>query len=61
MRSVDAYQLQAAIAAVHDEAPRAADTDWPQALALYEMLLDLADNPLVALQPRDRHGDGPWT
>ncbi|MFW6034125.1 MAG: RNA polymerase sigma factor, partial [bacterium] len=32
------YQLQAAIAAVHDEAPRAEDTDWPQILALYEVL-----------------------
>ena len=32
------YQLQAAIAAVHDEAPRAEDTDWPQVLALYGLL-----------------------
>jgi len=43
------YQLQAAIAAVHDEAPRAEDTDWPQILALYGMLLRLSDNPMVAL------------
>ena len=43
------YQLQAAIAAVHDEAPSAAETDWPQIRALYEVLLRLADNPVVAL------------
>lgn len=43
------YQLLAAIAAVHDEAKRAADTDWPQILALYEVLLRLADSPVVAL------------
>jgi predicted RNA polymerase sigma factor len=43
------YQLQAAIAAVHDEAPSAADTDWPQIVALYEVLLSGTDNPVVAL------------
>ena len=43
------YQLQAAIAAVHDEAPTAEATDWPQILALYEVLLGLSDNPVVAL------------
>ncbi len=43
------YQLQAAIAALHDEAPTAAETDWPQILALYEVLRGLADNPVVAL------------
>ncbi|WP_031470626.1 RNA polymerase sigma factor [Sciscionella sediminilitoris] len=43
------YQLQAAIAALHDEAPSSADTDWPQILALYEVLLTHADNPVVAL------------
>ena len=43
------YQLQAAIAAVHDEAPRAEDTDWPQILALYGVLERLSDNPMVAL------------
>ena len=47
--SVGAYQLQAAIAAVHDEAPRAEDTDWPQILALYGVLLRMSDNPMVAL------------
>jgi RNA polymerase sigma factor (sigma-70 family) len=43
------YQLQAAIAAVHDEAPRAQDTDWPQILALYGVLEVLAPGPVVAL------------
>ena len=43
------YQLQAAIAAVHDEAPSAEETDWPQILNLYEVLMGLADNPMVAL------------
>ncbi len=47
--SVGEYQLQAAIAAVHDEAARAEETDWPQILALYEMLKRMTDNPLVAL------------
>jgi predicted RNA polymerase sigma factor len=47
--SVGAYQLQAAIAALHDEAPRAEDTDWPQILALYGLLTRMADNPMVAL------------
>jgi RNA polymerase sigma factor (sigma-70 family) len=47
--SVGAYQLQAAIAAVHDEAPSAADTDWPQIMALYGLLLRMSDNPMVAL------------
>jgi len=43
------YQLQAAIAAVHDEAPSAEATDWPQIAALYGVLLRLQDNPVVAL------------
>ena len=43
------YQLQAAIAALHDEAPTAEATDWPQIVALYELLLRLSDNPVVAL------------
>jgi len=43
------YQLQAAIAAIHDEAPRAEATDWPQIVALYDLLLRIADNPVVAL------------
>jgi predicted RNA polymerase sigma factor len=44
-----AYQLQAAIAAVHAEASSAEETDWPQILALYNMLEQLAPNPMVAL------------
>ncbi|SPE30729.1 conserved hypothetical protein [Candidatus Sulfopaludibacter sp. SbA6] len=47
--SIGAYQLQAAIAAVHDEAPRAEDTDWPQILALYGLLKRMSDNPMVML------------
>ncbi len=47
--SAGAYQIQAAIAAVHDEAARAEDTDWPQILALYELLNRMSDNPMVAL------------
>lgn len=43
------YQLQAAIAAIHDEAPSAEETDWPQILALYELLMRISDNPMVAL------------
>jgi len=43
------YQLQAAVAALHDEAPSAAETDWPQILALYEVLRGLSDNPMVEL------------
>jgi RNA polymerase sigma factor (sigma-70 family) len=43
------YQLQAAIAAVHDEAPSAEATDWAQILALYELLMQISDNPVVAL------------
>ncbi|UOZ04066.1 RNA polymerase sigma factor [Amycolatopsis sp. WQ 127309] len=43
------YQLQAAIAAVHDEAPTAAATDWPQILALYTVLERVAPNPTVTL------------
>ncbi|MER5322690.1 RNA polymerase sigma factor [Streptosporangium roseum] len=43
------YQLQAAIAAIHDEAPTAEATDWPQITALYELLMRMADNPMVAL------------
>jgi predicted RNA polymerase sigma factor len=43
------YQLQAAIAAVHDEAPRAEDTDWPQILVLYQLLDRAWPNPVVRL------------
>ena len=43
------YQLQAAIAAIHDEAPTAAATDWPQIAALYEVLLQLDPSPVISL------------
>jgi RNA polymerase sigma factor (sigma-70 family) len=43
------FQLQAAIAAVHDEAAQAGDTDWPQILALYGLLHALAPSPMVTL------------
>lgn len=43
------YQLQAAIAAIHDEAPNVEDTDWRQILMLYDGLKLLTDNPLIEL------------
>ena len=43
------YQLQAAIAALHDEVDRPQDTDWPQILALYGLLEELSGNPMVTL------------
>ncbi|SOC50510.1 RNA polymerase, sigma subunit, ECF family [Blastococcus aggregatus] len=43
------YQVQAAIAAVHSDAPTAAATDWAQVVALYDQLLALAPGPVVAL------------
>jgi RNA polymerase sigma factor (sigma-70 family) len=43
------YQIQAAIAALHDDARTAAETDWPQILAWYDELLALTDNRLAAL------------
>jgi predicted RNA polymerase sigma factor len=43
------YQLQAAIAAVHDEAVKAEDTDWRQILMLYELLESTAPGPMVSL------------
>jgi predicted RNA polymerase sigma factor len=48
-RHLGPYQLQAAIAAVHDEAPSAADTDWPEILGLYDLLTRLAPSPVVSL------------
>jgi RNA polymerase sigma factor (sigma-70 family) len=47
--AVGAYQLQAAIAAVHDGAHRAEDTDWAEILALYGLLERVAPGPMVAL------------
>ena len=46
---VGPYQVQAAIAAVHSEAARTEDTDWPQVLALYDVLERLAPNSVAAL------------
>ena len=43
------YQLQAALAAVHDEAARAEDTDWPQILGLYDLLSTIAPGAMVTL------------
>ena len=47
--AVGEYQLQAAIAAVHDEAERSEETDWPQILALYGLLERMTGNPIVTL------------
>ncbi|MHB8689050.1 MAG: RNA polymerase sigma factor, partial [Candidatus Dormibacteraceae bacterium] len=49
MAPIGPYQLQAAIAAVHDEAASAAETDWPQILALYEALERVSPGPVVTL------------
>jgi RNA polymerase sigma factor (sigma-70 family) len=46
---VGAYQLQAAIAAVHSEAPSAAGTDWAEILALYQLLDSIAPNPMATV------------
>jgi predicted RNA polymerase sigma factor len=46
---VGPYQLQAAIAAIHDEAANAAETDWRQILTLYDLLEGVAPNPMVTL------------
>ena len=47
--AVGPYQLQAAIASLHDEATSTDATDWPQILVLYGVLLHMSDNPMVAL------------
>lgn len=47
--AVGPYQIQAAIAALHDEAPSTAETDWAQILALYGVLESMSDNPMVTL------------
>lgn len=46
---VGSYQVQAAIAALHAEAPDVERTDWPQILALYTLLLQMTQSPVVAL------------
>jgi RNA polymerase sigma factor (sigma-70 family) len=48
-RAIGEYQLQAAIAAIHDEAATAEQTDWPQILALYSLLERMTGNPMVTL------------
>jgi RNA polymerase sigma-70 factor, ECF subfamily len=48
-RGFGAYTVQAAIAAVHAEAPRYEDTDWPQIVALYDVLMRIESSPVVAL------------
>ncbi len=48
-RKVGPYQVQAAIAAVHDEAASATETDWRQILVLYDLLETMLDNPIVSL------------
>jgi RNA polymerase sigma factor (sigma-70 family) len=48
-RVIGPYQVQAAIAAVHDEAPTAAETDWAQILGLYDILLTMVPGPTVTL------------
>jgi RNA polymerase sigma factor (sigma-70 family) len=47
--AVGEYQLQAAIAAVHDQAARVEDTDWREILGLYALLERMTDNPMVSL------------
>ena len=48
-RAFGPYSLQAAIVAVHAEAPSAAQTDWPQIVRLYDVLLQLSPSPVVEL------------
>jgi RNA polymerase sigma factor (sigma-70 family) len=48
-RAIGEYQLQAAIAAIHDEAATAEATDWPQILALYTLLERMTGNPMATL------------
>ena len=55
------YQIQAAIAALHDDAPSPGETDWPQILAWYDELVALTDNPVARLNRAVAVGevDGP--
>jgi RNA polymerase sigma factor (sigma-70 family) len=55
------YQIQAAIAALHDDAPSPEETDWPQILAWYDELVALTDNPMARLSRAVAVGevDGP--
>jgi predicted RNA polymerase sigma factor len=56
------YQIQAAIAAIHDRTPRAEDTDWPQIVALYGLLEHVTGNPIVTLNRAvaAAMAEGPW-
>jgi RNA polymerase sigma factor (sigma-70 family) len=47
--AIGPYQLQASIAAIHDEAQRAEDTDWPQILSIYRLLVQVSPNPMITL------------
>ena len=47
--AIGPYQIQAAIAAVHDESQRVEDTDWPQIEILYGLLEKMSDSPMVSL------------
>ena len=49
MRRVGPYQIQAAISAIHCQAETPDATDWPQIVALYDVMMSLADTPVVAL------------
>jgi RNA polymerase sigma factor (sigma-70 family) len=55
------YQIQAAIAALHDDAPSPEETDWPQILSWYDELVALTDNPMARLSRAVAVGevDGP--
>jgi predicted RNA polymerase sigma factor len=59
---VGEYQIQAAIAAIHDRTPRAEDTDWPQIVALYGLLEQVTGNPIVTLNRAvaAAMAEGPW-
>jgi RNA polymerase sigma-70 factor (ECF subfamily) len=48
-RRFGSYTIQAAISAVHADAPSAADTDWPQIVALYDLLLQAEPSPIIEL------------
>ena len=52
------FALQAAIAAVHCQAARAEDTDWPQIVRLYELLERVQPSPIVSLKPGRGCRDG---
>ena len=49
MKRPGPYQIQAAISALHDQAERAEDTDWPQIAALYHELMKMAPSPVIEL------------